>query len=340
MEALHQVGAGEGGVVVRAERGRSDGDRAMLPMHEVAADRMPPGGVAGGRAHVGVELVEDVVLTVVMDGPVRTAAPPPEGRGEVVERAMRVDRLVEVHFPEIYGFRGCERPGLTRAGSARHCSRHEQPSISGIAISARLRVLPGRGTVRGGALGDSRRRRAGGRPGRYSGRSGALDESCTRKVGEACGTARGVGGVKAHLAVAPLLLAASLLRCGSSESAASHYERGQLHLRAGRYLLAAGEYRRAVELEPGFANAHAKLGLCHALRLEPGKALEPIRRAISLEPDNGLFYMHLGKAYMLLTDGDRAEKGVQTGGRARSAQGQAVLRPRGDQRTPQPPRRG
>ena len=114
VEALHRVGAGEGGVVVRAERGRSDGDRAMLPMHEVAADRMPPGGVAGGRAHAGVELVEDVVLTVVMDGPVGTAAPPPEGRGEVVERAMRVDRLVEVHFPEIYGFRGCERPGLTR----------------------------------------------------------------------------------------------------------------------------------------------------------------------------------------------------------------------------------
>jgi tetratricopeptide (TPR) repeat protein len=86
------------------------------------------------------------------------------------------------------------------------------------------------------------------------------------------------------------------------DSVAIYVRRGRTYLKAQEYSRAIAPLSQAVRLDSQSAEAQDLLGLVYAFRLEPGKAIEHIDKAIAIKPENGTYYMHLGKAYMLKTD--------------------------------------
>lgn len=77
--------------------------------------------------------------------------------------------------------------------------------------------------------------------------------------------------------------------------AGAYYRRG-LALRAeGRLDEAAKRYRRALELDPGHAEAHNNLGAVLQTQGSLAAALESYRRAVDLEPDFSQPYLNLGR---------------------------------------------
>ena len=92
-----------------------------------------------------------------------------------------------------------------------------------------------------------------------------------------------------------------------ADSAALHLARGRRHLKARDLALAIAELGKATRLAPESAEAHDLLGLAYSFRLQTGKAIEQIERAIALDPGNGSYYLHLGKQHMLLMDHGAAE---------------------------------
>ena len=107
----HAVHVDEGRATVAAVRVRTvhrrQGNRQVLPVHEVFADRMPP--VYRSRCPaviraVGVVLVEQVIPALPEDRPVRVIQPVVRGQ-EVVGRAIRVGR--KFHPVQVCGFRVC-----------------------------------------------------------------------------------------------------------------------------------------------------------------------------------------------------------------------------------------
>ena len=97
------------------------------------------------------------------------------------------------------------------------------------------------------------------------------------------------------------------VRSSVSDSAAFYLRRGRLYMKEHVYTRAVEQLTHAVRLDSASAEAQSMLGLAYALRLKPGKALPHIEKAIANDPANGIYHMHLGKAYMLLTDYDNAK---------------------------------
>lgn len=91
-------------------------------------------------------------------------------------------------------------------------------------------------------------------------------------------------------------------RRATVDSVAIYVRRGRTHMREQTYSRAIAPLSQAVRLDSQSAEAHDLLGLAYAFRLEPGKAIEHIDKAIAIKPSSGTYYMHLGKAYMLKTD--------------------------------------
>ena len=97
------------------------------------------------------------------------------------------------------------------------------------------------------------------------------------------------------------------VRSSVSDSAAFYLRRGRLYMKEQVYTRAIEQLSQAVRHDPESAEAQSMLGLAYALRLKPGKALPHIEKAIAIDPGNGIYHMHLGKTYMLLTDYDNAK---------------------------------
>lgn len=67
--------------------------------------------------------------------------------------------------------------------------------------------------------------------------------------------------------------------------------------RAGNLPLAETLYRQLIAEAPNSADAWHLLGALYVQAKRPAEAVEPIERAIALDPDNPTFYSHLGAAY-------------------------------------------
>lgn len=72
-----------------------------------------------------------------------------------------------------------------------------------------------------------------------------------------------------------------------------HYARGMAYTADERHEPAISEYRRAVDLNPGYASAHNDLGLSLALRGRFEEALVHLEAAAKLEPEEKLFHLNL-----------------------------------------------
>ena len=86
-------------------------------------------------------------------------------------------------------------------------------------------------------------------------------------------------------------------------------------------LIAERHFRRAIELDPNYARAHAELGTLLAVRFENDwtvlqaedeeKALYYADRAVALDPDMGLGHYALGRLHSLFANFDTAEAHLQ-----------------------------
>jgi Tfp pilus assembly protein PilF len=72
---------------------------------------------------------------------------------------------------------------------------------------------------------------------------------------------------------------------------------GQLETQRGKYADAIQHYSRAVQLQPGDADAHLGLGIAMIEMKQPQKALEPLLAAIRLEPVNPKSHYRLAELY-------------------------------------------
>ena len=105
----------------------------------------------------------------------------------------------------------------------------------------------------------------------------------------------------------PARAAAPVETVAPADSAALHLARGRRYLKVRDQAQAISELRLAVRLAPESAEAHDLLGLAYSFRLQTGKAIEQIEKAIALDPGNGTYFLHLGKQHMLLMNHDAAE---------------------------------
>ncbi|MGA1795911.1 MAG: tetratricopeptide repeat protein [bacterium] len=120
------------------------------------------------------------------------------------------------------------------------------------------------------------------------------------------------------------------------KEALEYYKMGEHYSKLGKVNEAIDEYRKALNLDPNLAEAHLNLGWSYALRkkdydlalqetleairLKPeftiayrnlwwiyrlqknyDKALETLKKILSLEPDNPINYLNLGEAYIIDT---------------------------------------
>jgi tetratricopeptide (TPR) repeat protein len=77
----------------------------------------------------------------------------------------------------------------------------------------------------------------------------------------------------------------------------------QCHL-SGDYDCAVEQYRRTLEIQPGYGRAHQRLALTHAMRGELDDALRAIQSAVELSPERPDFVADL--AYIQALRGDRS----------------------------------
>ncbi|MFP4248573.1 MAG: tetratricopeptide repeat protein [Armatimonadota bacterium] len=68
------------------------------------------------------------------------------------------------------------------------------------------------------------------------------------------------------------------------EDATARYDLGLARMYDRKWGRAAEQFQKVIELEPGFADAHANLAVCYAKLGRPERALEHAEQAIELEP--------------------------------------------------------
>ncbi|RPI24738.1 MAG: tetratricopeptide repeat protein [Acidobacteria bacterium] len=79
--------------------------------------------------------------------------------------------------------------------------------------------------------------------------------------------------------------------------ALEHYEKGMDHFSEDRLDEAIAEFGRALEADPGYADAFHALAMCHYHKGEFDQAIEWGQRYRAADPDNPLAYTSLSMFY-------------------------------------------
>jgi tetratricopeptide (TPR) repeat protein len=98
---------------------------------------------------------------------------------------------------------------------------------------------------------------------------------------------------------------------GRRKRARVPYNAGLDMARKGAYLDAVAEFIRAVELDPGFAEAAYNLGVTYQKLDSHDKAVEQFEYAISLRSGNSRYYYAVGNSYFHLERYDRAVRAFE-----------------------------
>ena len=86
-----------------------------------------------------------------------------------------------------------------------------------------------------------------------------------------------------------------------------HYSLGgNSYFQGGLYRQAIPEYEQAIALQPNFAPAHNRLGMCYALVGQLEKAENHFQTVIALSPAMDQGYLNLGLLYILKGEPSRA----------------------------------
>jgi tetratricopeptide (TPR) repeat protein len=89
------------------------------------------------------------------------------------------------------------------------------------------------------------------------------------------------------------------------------YNAGLDMVRRGSYLDAVSQFKRAIELDPGFAEAAYNLGVTFQKLDSHEKAIGQFEDAIELRPENPQYYFALGNSYYHLQRYDRAVRSFE-----------------------------
>jgi basic membrane protein A len=90
------------------------------------------------------------------------------------------------------------------------------------------------------------------------------------------------------------------------QEAVEHLNRGINHQEQGQQDLAIADFDRAIELEPGLAEAYGNRGRAYAEMGDYDRAIADLNRTIELQPDLAEAYFNRGVAYWHKGDYDRA----------------------------------
>ena len=86
-----------------------------------------------------------------------------------------------------------------------------------------------------------------------------------------------------------------------------HWAIGFVHAQSRRHEQALASLRRAIELNPSFADAYALMAGIHTYRGQPEQSIPLARTALRFNPEGGyLYYLVLGRAYLFLDDTEQA----------------------------------
>jgi tetratricopeptide (TPR) repeat protein len=86
-----------------------------------------------------------------------------------------------------------------------------------------------------------------------------------------------------------------------------HYSLGgNFYFQRGLYRRAVREYEKAIALQPDFAPAHNRLGMCYALVGQLEKAENHFQTVITISPDMDQGHLNLGLLYLLKGEPSRA----------------------------------
>lgn len=103
-----------------------------------------------------------------------------------------------------------------------------------------------------------------------------------------------------------------------SESAAQKRDRANQYFEEGKnlqekslYKEACKKYERAVEIDPGYAEAHSNLGYTYRKQQMFDKAVRAYKRAIKLDPKLAEAHEYLGEAYAEMGKFDLAQKELE-----------------------------
>lgn len=82
-----------------------------------------------------------------------------------------------------------------------------------------------------------------------------------------------------------------------------HWALGFVQLQDRRYEKALGSLRKALDLDPSYADAYALMGGIYTYTGDPARAIPLLRTAMRLNPDGGyLYFQILGRAYLFEND--------------------------------------
>jgi len=92
------------------------------------------------------------------------------------------------------------------------------------------------------------------------------------------------------------------------EKANEYFNLGKKFQERGNYREASKKYWKAVQIDPGYAEAHSNLGFMYRKLGEFYKAIGAYKKAIELNPNLAEAHEYLGEAYAELGKFDLAEK--------------------------------
>lgn len=95
------------------------------------------------------------------------------------------------------------------------------------------------------------------------------------------------------------------------EEANKYFEQGEKLEFKGKYKEAAKKYRKAVKVDPTYAEAYSNLGYSYRKQKMYQEAIEAYKKAIKLKPDLAEAHEYLGEAYAEMGEFELAEKELQ-----------------------------
>ena len=88
-----------------------------------------------------------------------------------------------------------------------------------------------------------------------------------------------------------------LFLAGCKDKSVDHYNRGIAYIEKGQYDQAISEFTKAIEINPGFAEAYGNRGAAYFKKGEHDLAISDCNKALEIKPAYAEAYSYRGAAY-------------------------------------------